>query len=104
MNISRLLDVEQLDEWLTAVNKSSNREKDMYYRENSVLEQMLVVSQRQKELRSMAQPRRLPQVMKVGKHRFTGRHLHIGSLVVAFGRSLYDEEGRRPLRSRPVRS
>lgn len=104
MNISHFSNVDQLDEWLTAVNKSSNREKEMYEREFSLLEQVLVVSQRQKDLRRDARPRSLPHVMKVGKHRFTGRHLHIGSLIVAVGRSLYDEEGRRPLRSRPIGS
>jgi hypothetical protein len=102
--------VNMLDERLTRVIKTPNEETVMSFdRPESLLEQLLIVRQHQADLRKLASPRPEPRPareLSLGPHRFAGIHLHVGSLVVAVGRTLYDEEAQqsRPLSSRPLGS
>ena len=60
-----------------------------------------LILRRQAELRCEAHRRPQTRVERIGKHRFSGIHLHFGTFIVAVGRTLYDEDARstKPLRS-----
>jgi hypothetical protein len=99
-----------LDERLTGIIRIPNEETRMSFnRPESLLEQLLIVRQHQADLRKLASPRREPRPareLSLGPHRFAGVHLHFGTVIVAVGRTLYDEEGKqsRSLRSKPLGS
>jgi len=50
---------------------------------------------RQAELRSEADRRPRTRITRIGHHRFTGLHLHLGGFIVAVGRTLCEEEAPR---------
>ena len=49
----------------------------------------------QAELRCEAHRRPQARPEPLGHHRFSGMHVHIGTFIVAVGRTLYDEDAPR---------
>jgi hypothetical protein len=57
--------------------------------------QLQLALRRQAELRCEAHRRPQARSTRLGNHRFSGLHLHIGTFIVAVGRTLCEEDAPR---------